>query len=69
MVTSECGGDDKLRGGDSVNGKSDMGLGNLNIWRKYTVSDIVSRIATKTEPSEDLCCMSVRKQGKHNITI
>ena len=30
MVTSECGGGgDKLRGGDSVNGKSDMGLGNL----------------------------------------
>ena len=29
MVTSECGGDAKLRGGDSVNGKSDMGLGNL----------------------------------------
>ena len=29
MVTSECGGDDKLRGGDSVNGKNDMGLGNL----------------------------------------
>ena len=28
MVTSELG-DDKLRGGDSVNGKSDMGLGNL----------------------------------------
>ena len=29
MVRSECGGDDKLRGGDSVNGKSAMGLGNL----------------------------------------
>ena len=55
------GGDDKLRGGDSVNGKSHMGLGNLKVWRKYTMSDIVSRIATKTEPSEDSCCMSVRK--------
>ena len=29
VVTSASGGDDKLRGGDSANPPSDMGLGNL----------------------------------------